>query len=85
MTLKFIDDYINSKLSENEEIVRFSYYELKVKNNLNEEDIKMFLNLAKNKFENMNYNVFFINDQYTYQGETKKVEQNEFMVAIKNK
>ena len=36
MTLKFIEDYINEKLNENDEYVRFTYYELKVKNNLNE-------------------------------------------------
>ena len=84
MTLKFIEDYINEKLNENDEYVRFTYYELKVKNNLNEVDIKMFLELAKNKFENMGYKVYFINDQYSYNGEIKKVEQNEFMVAIKN-
>ncbi len=84
MTLKFIEDYINEKLNENDEYVRFTYYELKVKNNLNEVDIKTFLELAKNKFENMGYKVYFINDQYSYNGEIKKVEQNEFMVAIKN-
>ncbi len=84
MTLKFIEDYINEKLNENDEYVRFTYYELKVKHNLNEVDIKMFLELAKNKFENMGYNVYFINDQYSYNGEIKTVEQNEFMVAIKN-
>lgn len=83
MTLKFIDDYINYKLSENEDFVKFTYYELRVKNNLSEEDIKMFLSLAKNKFENMGYNTYFINDEYSYNGEIKKVEQNEYMVAIK--
>ena len=83
MTLKFIEDYINSKLMENDEFVKFTYYELRVKNNLSEEDIRMFLNLAKNKFMNMGYNVYFINNEYTYKGETKKVEQNEYMVAFK--
>ena len=84
MTLKFIEDYINTKLNENDEYVKFTYYELKVKNNLSEPDIKMFLGLAKNKFENMGYNVYFIGDEYLYNGERKTVEQNEFMVAIKN-
>lgn len=83
MTLKFIEDYINKKLSENDEFVRFTYYELRVKNNLSEEDIRMFLGLARNKFENMGYKVYFIGNEYTYKRETKKVEQNEYMVAIK--
>lgn len=83
MTLKFIEDYINKKLSENDEFVKFTYYELRVKSNLSEEDIRMFLGLARNKFENMGYKVYFIGDEYTYKGETKVVEQNEYMVAFK--
>lgn len=83
MTLKFIEDYINKKLSENDEFVKFTYYELRVKNNLSEKDIRMFLGLARNKFENMGYKVYFIGDEYTYKGETKVVEQNEYMVAFK--
>lgn len=83
MTLKFIEDYINKKLSENDEFVKFTYYELRVKCNLSEEDIRMFLGLARNKFENMGYKVYFIGDEYTYKGETKVVEQNEYMVAFK--
>lgn len=84
MTLKFIEDYINTKLNENDEYIRFTYYELKVKSNLSEEDIRMFLNLAKTKFQNTGYNVYLTNEQYIYKGEVKTVEQNEYMIAIKN-
>lgn len=83
MNLKFIDDYINSKLSENEDFIRFTYYELKVKSDLSEQDIKMFLNLAKTKFQNIGYNVFFTGEPYMYKNEVKIVEKNEFMIAIK--
>lgn len=83
MTLEFIDNLINKKLVENDEFVRFTYYELKVKCNLNEEDIQIFLSLAKNKFENMGYKVYFIGNEYVYEGKTQKVEQNEYMIAIK--
>lgn len=84
MTLKFIEDYINAKLNENDEYIRFTYYELKVKSNLSEEDIRMFLNLAKTKFQNTGYNVYLTGEQYIYKGEVKTVEQNEYMIAIKN-
>ncbi len=83
MTLKFIDDYINEKISENDEFIKFSYFELRVKCNLSEEDIKMFLGLAKNKFQNMGYSVYFDGDEYTYNNEKKVVTENEYMVAIK--
>lgn len=83
MDLKFIDDYINNKLAENEEYVRFTFYELRVKSNLLVEETENFLELAKNKFENMNYQVFFTGDKFTYQNEERIVQDNELMIAIK--
>lgn len=83
MDLKFIDDYINNKLAENEEYIRFTFYELRVKSNLLIEETEKFLELAKNKFENMNYQVFFTGDKFTYQNEERIVQDNELMIAIK--
>ena len=59
MDLKFIDDYISQKLDENEEFVKFSFYELRVKSNLTVDQANQFLNLAKNKFENLGYKVMY--------------------------
>lgn len=84
MKLKFVDDYINSKLQQNDEFVRFTFYELRVKNNLTEEETNEFLELAKNRFENMNYRVYFTNDVYNYNNQEMIVQINELMVAIKN-
>ncbi len=84
MKLKFVDDYINSKLQENDEFVRFTFYELRVKSNLTEEETNEFLELAKNRFENMNYRVYFTNDVYNYNNHEMLVQINELMVAIKN-
>lgn len=84
MKLKFVDDYINNKLQENDEFVRFTFYELRVKSNLTEEETNEFLELAKNRFENMNYRVYFTNDVYNYNNQEMAVQINELMVAIKN-
>ncbi len=84
MKLKFVDDYINNKLQENDEFVRFTFYELRVKSNLTEEETNEFLELAKNRFENMNYRVYFTNDVYNYNNHEMAVQINELMVAIKN-
>lgn len=84
MKLKFVDDYINNKLQENDEFVRFTFYELRVKSNLTEEETNEFLELAKNRFENMNYRVYFTNDVYNYNNQEMTVQINELMVAIKN-
>ena len=83
MTLEFVDTYINQKINSNEQFIRFTFYELRVKSDLTEEETNKFLELAKNKFENMQYEVYFIGDTYEYQGEVKEVEQNELMIAIK--
>ena len=49
MTLEFIDNYLNSKLAENKEIIRFSFYEVRMKLNLSEEDSIIFLQLIAQK------------------------------------
>lgn len=83
MTLEFVNNYIDKKLSENEKFIRYTYYELRVKNNLSEDDVDEFLRLNKTYFENKNYNVYFTNAKYYYKGTTKIVEPNELMIAIK--
>lgn len=84
MDLEFIEQYINNKLLENEEYVRFTFYELRVKNNLTEEQTDKFLELAKNKFEHMGYNVYFTNARYEYKQARMTVQPNELMIAIKD-
>ena len=54
MTLDFVTDYINRKLIENEDIIRYTYYELRVKNNLTEDEVQKFLELNKTYLENKN-------------------------------
>ncbi len=85
MTLKFVSDYIDQKLKQNSEYVVFTFYELRIKSNLSEDETDQFLALAKNKFENMKYQVFFTGAQYEYNGYRRKVEDNELMIAIPEK
>ena len=83
MNIKFIGDIIDEKLEENEEYVVFTFYELRIKHNLNEDEISKFLELSKNRFENSNYKVYFTGDKYKYQNQEKIVNDNELMIAIK--
>ena len=55
MTLDFVTDYINRKIIENENIIRYTFYELRVKNNMSEEDVDRFLELNKTYLENIIY------------------------------
>ena len=45
MDLQFVDNYINKKLEENENYIRYTFYELRIKNNLSEEEVDKFLAL----------------------------------------
>ena len=84
MTMKFVTEYIDKKVSENQEFIRYTFYELRVKNNLSEEEVEDFLDVNKDYFENKGYKVYFTGDNYEYKGEAKQVEQNELLIAIKN-
>ena len=79
----FAINFINKKEREDENYVRYSYYELKVKNNLTEQEIGELLRISKNYFENKSYRVYFAGDEYEYNNSKMKVESNEYMVAIR--
>lgn len=83
MTLAFLDDMINQKMTQDEECVVFTFYELRVKSNLSTEDAQIAIHLAKQKLENNNYKVYTTGDEYIFKGENKVVQNNQLLVAIK--
>ena len=83
MTLLEIDKIINEKIEENEKKIIFSFFELRIKENLNKEETSNFLVLAKTKLENLNYLVYKTGQSYIYNGEEKVVEENQLLVALK--
>ena len=79
--IAFIDK--KEKESSNRNYIEYSYYELKVKCGLTEEQIDEVLRVSRDYFENKNYNVYFTNAEYQYNGKKRKVETNDYMIAIK--
>lgn len=79
----FILNFIAKKEKESENYIRYSYYELKVKNNLTENEIDELLRVSRDYFENKEYKVYFTNSKFEYQNARRKVESNELMIAIK--
>lgn len=81
----FIIEFINKKEkeSENKDYIEYYYYELKVKAGLTEEQIDEVLRVSRDYFENKNYNVYFTNAEFEYNGQKRKVETNNYMIAIK--
>lgn len=81
---RFIINLIESKEKENENYIRYSYYELKIKNNLSENEIDNVLRISRDYFENKEYKVYFTNAEFEYQNARRKVETNEYMIALKD-
>ncbi len=81
---RFTINLIESKEKENENYIRYSYYELKIKNNLSENEIDDVLRISRDYFENKGYKVYFTNAEFEYQNARRKVETNEYMIALKD-
>ena len=83
MTLKFITDYIDDKIRKDENKVVFSFYEIRIKLDLSEEETDEFLKLSRTRLENLGYHVYFTGAKFTYNNTNMVVQPNELMVAIK--
>lgn len=80
---RFTTEYINNKLSENENYVRCTFYEIRVKANLSKEETLEFIKLSKISLENKNFKVYLTGSQYQYNNNKYIVETNELFIAIK--
>ena len=85
MTIQDITEYLDKKINENENYVIIPVFEVRVINGVNENEVDTFLELARTRLINLNYQVYFTNAEYTYKGERRKVQSNEYIVAIKEK
>ena len=83
MTMQFVTDYIDKKLKENPNYIRYTFYELRVKNNLSEDEVDEFLRINKNYFENKDYSVYFTGAKFECNNAKSTVQDNELMIAIK--
>lgn len=83
MTLEDIDDYLNKKIEKDENEIVCTFYDLRINKNWSEMEVIEFLRLAKNKLENLGYNVYFQGDKFVYNNANRMVQDNEYIVAIK--
>lgn len=83
MTTQFVEKLIHSKMNVEQNEIIFTFYELRIKHNLTEEQTDEFLALCKTRLENLDYKVFFSGARFTYKEQQKVVQDNELLVAIK--
>lgn len=81
---RFTINYIEEKEKENPNYIKYTFYELRVKNDLTEEEVDEFLRINRDYFENNGYKVYFTNAKYLYNNTKLTVQTNELMIAIKN-
>ena len=62
----FIINLIDQKEQQNENFIRYSFFELKVENGLTEKEIDEVLRVSRDYFENKGYKVYFTNAEYEY-------------------
>lgn len=78
-----IEYTLETKIRENDMILKYSFYELRVKYNLSENETDKFLELLTNKISYMGYKVYFTGDEFEINGVKSKVTNNELIIAIK--
>ena len=83
MTIQDITELLDEKIEKDENKIVVTFYEIRVKNNLSEEETNQFLRLAMTRLENLGYKVYLSGAKYIYNNVNKVVEPNELLVAIK--
>lgn len=83
MTLNDINEIINRKINENEKIIKFTFYDLRVRENLTEEEMYNFLYFAETRLKNLNYRVYKTGQKYQYDYKEEIVKNNEMLIALK--
>ena len=81
---EFVENFIADKITINPQLVRYTYYELRVKLNLTEKGLDRFLKCSKIILEELNYKVFFTGARFKFENANRVVETNEYMIAIKD-
>ena len=82
--LNIIEEYLMNKIDENEKIIRCTFYEIRVKLNISENDETEFLKFARIRLENLGYRVYFTGAKFTYENANRTVQPNELIIAIKD-
>ena len=78
-----IEKTLEDKMMTNTDFIRYSFYELRVKYNLSEQETDRFLELIRIKLQKQNYNVYFTGATFEYKNARIKVQENELIIAVK--
>lgn len=83
MDLKEIERLIKDKLNNDSEKIVISYYELKVKRNLENTELFGVLHIISEELEKRGYKTYRTGQRYTLNNKDFIVESNELLVGIR--
>lgn len=83
MTLEDIRKSTDKKIKENENFIKYTFYELRVKENLSEEEMYYFISLSNTRLKNLGYSTYRTGQRYLYDYKEQYVKDNELLIAIK--
>lgn len=81
--INLIETTLYEKMEQNENFIRYSFYEVNVKYHLNESERKVFIKLLTNKLINSKYKVYLEGQKFEYNNLEMTVQNNETLIAIK--
>ena len=84
MTLEFLNELIEYKINQSKDFIKLTFYELRVKYNLSEDDINVAIKLITQKLSNYGYNVYLTGEKYTYNSTRSIVPTSILLIAIKS-
>ena len=64
--INLIEQTLNDKMKQDENFIRYSFYEVNVKYGLNKNEKSLFLNLLKTKLVNNKYKVYLEGQRFKY-------------------
>ena len=82
--INLIEKTLCEKIEQNDEFIRYSFYEVNVKYPFkNENERNLFLTLLRTKLINNKYKVYLDGQRFEYNNVNMMVQDNERLIAIK--
>lgn len=85
MTMEDVTNFMDHKIEQNPNEIVISFYEVRVKMNLSEEETKILLFLCKTRLEKFGYKIYLTGQKFIHNNVKRTVEPNELLVAVKVK
>ena len=83
MTLNEFTNFLDKKIEKNERFIKITFFELRIEQNLSEQETKDFIKLAENRLTNLGYKVFTRKDEDESKNNKIKLKDNELLIGIR--